>query len=105
MLAVATPNRRPSSQAGDEAAAEPGPDGQGVAEEGVASGEPEPDSETAAKPDRSAAAAAAAAKGGSEFLGRTDVAVAFDGSITFRMALDDESAEQLASDILSRLQQ
>lgn len=45
------------------------------------------------------------ARGNDEFLGRTDISVAADGTITFSMDPNDESVQQLASDILKRLQQ
>jgi hypothetical protein len=51
------------------------------------------------------AASAAAARGDGQFLGRSDVAVAEDGSITFSLNPEDEDVQQLAEEILGRLSQ
>lgn len=44
------------------------------------------------------------AQGNGEFLGRADICVAADGTITFSMDPNDESVQQLATDILDRLE-
>jgi len=53
--------------------------------------------------DEAVAALAAAARGDGKFLGRHDVAVAEDGSITFSLDPEDEGVQQLAKEILERL--
>ncbi len=55
--------------------------------------------------DEAVAASAAAARGDGKFLGRHDVAVAEDGSITFSLDPEDEGVQQLAKEILERLSQ
>lgn len=52
-----------------------------------------------------AVAAKAVARGDGQFLGRSDVEVKEDGSITFSLNPEDDSVQQLAADILGRLQQ
>lgn len=50
-------------------------------------------------------AAKAIAQGDGSFLGRHDVQVQADGSITFSLDPADQGVQQLAADILGRLQQ
>lgn len=55
--------------------------------------------------DEAVAALAAAARRDGKLLGRHDVAVAEDGSITFSLDPEDEGVQQLAKEILERLSQ
>lgn len=70
--------------------------------EGEVEGQP-PEGDADGSRSRGSAAAAAAAQGNGEFLGRRDVEVGDDGSITFSLSPGDASVGQLASDILGRL--
>jgi hypothetical protein len=55
--------------------------------------------------NHAAGAAKAIAHGDGRFMGRHDVEVKDDGSITFSLDPTDQGVQQLAADILGRLQQ